>query len=217
MIRDAIDAFEQVFSPPFRKVMLKSLALTLGVLILAWLAFDWLILSFATSGPPWLKDVLNVVVGVSLFIAMVYLAAPATSAVGSFFVDEIAGNVERSIYADGARGKAVPAAASAAFALRFAGVSLLVNMIALALWFLPVIDIAAFFGANGYLLGREYFELAAMRFRSPADARAMRRHFAPRVYLYGVVITGFVAIPILNLFTPLFATALMTRLHKRLS
>ena len=45
----------------------------------------------------------------------------------------------------------------------------------------------------------------------------MRRHFAAPVYLAGLFIAGFVAIPLLNLFTPLFATALMARLHKRLS
>ena len=83
--------------------------------------------------------------------------------------------------------------------------------------FIPGIGFAAWIGANAYLLGREYFELAAMRFRSLAEAREMRRRFAAPVYLAGLFISGFVAIPLLNLFTPLFATALMARLHKRLS
>ena len=101
--------------------------------------------------------------------------------------------------------------------MRFAGLSILVNLIALALLFAPVVNIVAFLGANGYLLGREYFELAAMRFRMPDEARAMRRAYGLRIFLAGLIIAGFVAIPILNLCTPLFATALMTRLHKRLA
>ena len=87
----------------------------------------------------------------------------------------------------------------------------------LALLFAPVVNIVAFLGANGYLLGREYFELAAMRFRPPAEARAMRLHYQGRIFLAGLIIAGFVAIPVLNLCTPLFATAFMTRVHKRLA
>ena len=87
---------------------------------------------------------------------------------------------------------------------------------ALVLFFLPGIGFAAWFAANAYLLGREYFELAAMRFRSAEEARAMRRYFAGPVFLAGLIIAGFVAVPILNLATPLFAAALMARLHKRL-
>jgi CysZ protein len=81
----------------------------------------------------------------------------------------------------------------------------------------PGINVFAFLAANGYLLGREYFELAAMRYRSFEDARAMRRRFGLHVFVAGLLIAGFVAVPLLNLFTPLFATAFMTRLHRRLS
>ena len=91
------------------------------------------------------------------------------------------------------------------------------TLAALVLLFVPGFGLLAWIGANAYLLGREYFELAAMRFRPVAEARAMRRHFALPVYLAGLSIAGFVAIPLLNLFTPLFATALMARLHKRLA
>ena len=101
--------------------------------------------------------------------------------------------------------------------MRFALLSIAVNLVALILLFVPGLNLVAFIGANGYLLGREYFELAAMRFRSVDEARAMRRHFGVTVFFAGLVIAGFVAIPLLNLFTPLFATALMVRVHKRLS
>ena len=87
---------------------------------------------------------------------------------------------------------------------------------ALVLLFIPGIGFAAWFAANAYLLGREYFELAAMRFRPAPEARAMRRYFAGPVFLAGLIVAGFVAVPVLNLATPLFAAALMARLHMRL-
>ena len=82
---------------------------------------------------------------------------------------------------------------------------------------MPGINIAAFFLVNGYLLGREFFEFAAMRFRSEAEAKALRRKHAGTVFLAGLVIAAFLAIPLLNLLTPLFAAAMMVHLHKMVS
>jgi CysZ protein len=74
-----------------------------------------------------------------------------------------------------------------------------------------------FFIATAWLLGREYFELAAMRFRSPQDAKAMRKENAATIFTAGLFIAAFVSIPIVNLATPLFGMAFMVHMHKRLS
>ena len=74
-----------------------------------------------------------------------------------------------------------------------------------------------FFLATAYILGREYFELAAMRFRPPAEAKLLRKRNAGTVYVGGLFITAFVSIPIVNLATPIVAMALMVHLHKRVS
>jgi uncharacterized protein involved in cysteine biosynthesis len=73
------------------------------------------------------------------------------------------------------------------------------------------------FLANAYLLGREYFELAAMRFRPPAEARAMRRANRGYIWLAGLPIAFVVSIPVVSLITPLFAMAYMVHIHKRMS
>jgi CysZ protein len=217
MINDAIDAFAQIFTPPFRATLLKSLGLTIGLLVVIWLGLDRLAAYFIHVETGWLATILSVLVGLGLVVGLAFLIAPVTSLVAGFFLDDMAAIVERAIDPAGAPGKPIPAGAAAIFALRFAGLSILVNLIALALLFAPVVNIVAFLGANGYLLGREYFELAAMRFRTPAEARAMRLHYQVRIFLAGLIIAGFVAIPLLNLCTPLFATAFMTRVHKRLA
>jgi uncharacterized protein involved in cysteine biosynthesis len=56
-----------------------------------------------------------------------------------------------------------------------------------------------------------------MRYRPVAEARALRRENAVRVFLAGLAIAGVVAVPFLNLVTPIFAISLMVRVHKRLS
>jgi CysZ protein len=102
-------------------------------------------------------------------------------------------------------------------ALKFFGVVILGNMVALMLLLVPGINIAAFFLVNGYLLGREFFEFAAMRFRTEAEAKALRSAYGGTVFLAGLVIAGFLAIPLLNLLTPLFAAAMMVHLHKAIT
>ena len=197
--------------------MAKSLALSAALLALSWIGLDRLALSLAPLEPPWLATTISLLVGLGLLAGLMFLAAPVSSLVAGFFLDEIAAHVEREIDPAGPPGRPAPVVASALFALRFAGLSLLVNLIALALLFVPGLGVVAWIGANGYLIGREYFELAAMRFRSATEARAMRRHYAIPVFAHGLLIAGFVAVPVLNLLTPLFATALMARLHERLS
>ena len=217
MMQDALDSFNDVFSPPFRSVMLKSVALTLAVLIAGGMALDRIALHFVHISHGWLATLISLAIGLGLAAGMALLAAPATSLAASFFFDEIAAIVEREIDPDGPPGRAAPLAEATLASLRFAALTLIVMLAALALFFLPGVGLAGWFTANAYLLGREYFELAAMRFRPAAEARAMRRHFAVPVFLAGLIVAAFVAVPILNLATPLFAAALMARLHKRLA
>ncbi|HLW93667.1 MAG TPA: sulfate transporter family protein [Roseiarcus sp.] len=217
MFDDAFAAFAQIFSPPFRATLAKSLALTIGVLIVAWFALDRLAVAYLAFGPPWLATALAILAALGLIVGLAFLVAPITSLTAGFFLDDIALLVEREIDPIGPVGRPIPFGTAALLALRFAGLAILVNLVALALLFAPGVNVFAFLIANGYLLGREYFELAAMRFRSFDEARAMRQHFGLTVFLAGLIIAGFIAVPVLNLCAPLFATAFMTRLHKRLS
>ena len=74
-----------------------------------------------------------------------------------------------------------------------------------------------FFLVNGYLLGREYFQFAAMRFRPEREANQLRKKFGFEIFLAGLVIAAFMSVPLLNLLTPVFAATLMVHLHKQVS
>jgi CysZ protein len=216
MITDAFDAFAEIFSPPFRRVMWKSLALTTAILALAGVGLDRLALSFVHVGPAWLGAVLSVVLALGLIVGMIFLAPPTASLVASFYLDDIAALVERTIDPNGPPGRPLPLAPSVAMGIRFAVLSVLVNVIVLALTLFTGIGLVSYFVLNGYLLGREYFELTAMRHVSAAEARFLFQRQWPMVFIAGAIVSGFVAVPVLNLLTPLFATALMTRVYKRI-
>jgi uncharacterized protein involved in cysteine biosynthesis len=101
--------------------------------------------------------------------------------------------------------------------IKIALVALAVYLCALPFLFFAGLGVVILFLANAYLLSREYFELAAMRFRPPAEAKTMRRQHAAYVFLAGLVIALFVSIPLLNLAAPIFAMAYMVHIHKLLA
>ncbi|WP_374546013.1 sulfate transporter family protein [Rhodoblastus sp.] len=223
MIDDAVESLRDIFTPPFRAVLLKSLGLTVALLAALWLILErgaiWLTTSGSSwfEGAPWLKTLVEVAAGLGLFVGLIFLIAPVAMLVAGFFLDELADHVEARIYPPDRQGRAVPAVTSMGLALRFSLVALAVNLAAFALWLLPGVNALVFFFANAYLFSREYFELAAMRFRSPEEARSLReKHWLP-VLAAGLLIAVFVATPLLNLLTPLFGVGLMARLHKRLT
>jgi CysZ protein len=216
MIEAAFQAFGETFSPPLRRILLKSIGLAFLLLIVLGMILQGGITHLVTLPYPF-DMALAIFTALGIIAGAIYLMPPITSLVASLFFDEIAEQVERRNYSADPVGKALPVTTSVLLSLRFFGLVLLVNLVALVLLILPGVNVAVFFIANGYLLGREYFELAAMRFRTIDEARDLRRANAMRVFLAGLVIAGIVIIPILNLITPVFATAFMVRMHKKIS
>jgi CysZ protein len=216
MIETAVHAFGETFSPPLRRILVKSIGLAFLLLVVLGMVVQGAINHIVTLPHPF-DMALAIFTALGIIAAAIYLMPPITSLVASLFFDEIAEQVERRNYPADPVGKALPVTTSVLLSIRFFALVLLVNLIALALLILPGVNIAIFFFANGYLLGREYFELAAMRFRGIDEARALRRANALRVFGGGLLIALIVMIPILNLITPVFATAFMVRLHKRIS
>ena len=217
MLSDALESFIEIFFPSFRTVMWKSLGLTAIVLFLLRLGLDRLASSLMPAAPTWLSWILSIVVALGLVASLTLLAAPTALLVASFYLDNIADAVEREINPLGPRGRPLPLPASLYVGLRFAALSLLVNLAVLALTLFTGVGFVAFFVLNGYLLGREYFELAAMRHLPFPQAVELRRQRSFEVFIAGTIVAAFVAIPLLNLFTPLFATAFMTRMIKHLA
>ena len=217
MLQAAALAFRDIFSPPFRGALLKSLALTIALLIALWLLLQWLLATWVAAPWPWLDTAFSVLTGVGLLIGLGFLVAPVTALFAGLFLDDAAEVVERTHYGADPIGRPLPFARSIATSMRFLGLVLIVNAVALPLVLAVGFGFLIFLSANAYLLGREYFELAALRHYDEASVRRMRSRNSAKVFGAGLFIAGFLAIPILNLLTPLFATALMVHLYKRIA
>lgn len=213
-------AARQLFEPEFRKVLWKSVGLTLLLLVVAWIALEAVVSTFLTPflGPwPWVATAVVWLMGAGMFVGAIFLIAPVSAVFAGIFLDDVAEVVEARHYPGDRPGVAMPIIPSIFLAAKFLLVVALANIVALLLVLLPGINFAIFFLVNAYLIGREYFQFAAMRFRGEDDANALRREHGTRIFLAGLVITGFMAVPILNLATPIFATLMMVHLHKMIS
>ena len=95
--------------------------------------------------------------------------------------------------------------------------AIMVYLVALPLLLFAGLGALDLLPCTAYMLGREYFELAAMRFHPPAEARALRKRNGGTVFVAGLFIAAFVSIPIVKLATPLFGMAFMVHMHKRIA
>jgi CysZ protein len=232
MLDAAVKALTQMFSPPFRAVLLKAIAMALVLIVLAGVGVFYALTWFTTVGEGWAEGVLgphahtpltilawilSIAAGLGIIVGSVFLMPAVTALVASFFVDEIALEVERTYYADEPVGTPLPVLRAGIEGTRTALFSVLIYLLAVPFLLVAGVGVVIFFVAAAYLLSREYFELAAMRYRPPAEAKAMRKANQAMVFAAGLLIALFVSIPVVNLATPLFGMALMVHLHKQLS
>ncbi len=232
MLDAAVKALSQILSPPMRTILWRSIGLALvrgygagdrvaaAVELVCRYGEVW---AEAMLGPGFhttlniLSWIISIAAGLGVVLGGIFLMPAVTSLIASVFVDDVAEHVEREHYPAERPGDALPLGVAIPEGIKTALLTILVYLIALPFVLFAGAGFLIFFFATAWLLGREYFELAAMRFRSPAEAKAMRKDNAATVFTAGLFIAAFVSIPIVNLATPLFGMAFMVHMHKRLS
>jgi uncharacterized protein involved in cysteine biosynthesis len=153
-----------------------------------------------------------------LTIVFIFLGAPVAQAFASIFIDRVADAVEAKHYAEVKHGEGATFSELLFAGLSFAAVSLVLNLLAFPLQLTAIgVGTVVVFFVNGYLTGRTFFELAALRHMSARDARALRRRNRVRLFLGGALISLLAMIPILNFFAPLFGAAMMTHEYNKLA
>jgi CysZ protein len=232
MLAAVFKALDQMFTPPFRAVLFKSVGLAIALLVVLVVVLFRLLGWLSGTGIGWLEVTLGswahgtlavvgwiiaVALGVGLLAGAVLLMPAVTAVVASLFADEIAEIVERTHFPADPPGRALPIVRATVEGAKIALLAVAIYLVATPFLLFAGIGVVLFFLATAWVQGLQYFELAAMRFHSAAEAKALRRIHHTTVFIGGLFIAGFVSIPILNLATPLFGTALMVHIHKRLT
>jgi CysZ protein len=158
----------------------------------------------------------TLIAALALLIGFAFAITPVSFVVAGFFFDELAAKVEADI--DPKHPGAIPPlGAQIRVTAVFAALALALNIVALLLLLVPGVNAVIFLIVNAYLLGRGYFELAALRYSRIEDVARIRRANEWQIFLAGLFIAALAAVPLVNLLTPLFGASLMVRLHNKLA
>jgi len=209
-------SFSELLQPEARSLLIRSLVWSLAILAVLCIGI-WVFLGTTRLfDETWLENTVDVAGGLGA-VVLAYLLFPAViGLISSLFLDEIADQVEARHYPEGKGTREISVKENLVVAARFTGLLLLVNLIALPVYlvllFFPPVLIAFSALVNGYLMGREYFELVALRHMDPPAARAAFRRNRNRLSVAGAVIAVMLGIPLVNLLAPIVATAFMVHL-----
>jgi uncharacterized protein involved in cysteine biosynthesis len=217
-------AVGQLTDPRMRGVLWMGVLGALAVFALLWAAVWWLLSAVDPSGVwglstlmEWSGDYFDWVssaalVGAMLVATFMMFPAVVTIVVG-LFLDRVADAVEARHYPELGAPRPQSLAETLLSTVKFAMIVVLLNILILPLYLvlflLPPANLVLYYLLNGYLVGREFFELAAFRRLPPAEAVRLRRAFRSRVLLAGVVLTFLLTIPVVNLLAPVLGAAFM--------
>ncbi|MEL6518440.1 MAG: EI24 domain-containing protein [Pseudomonadota bacterium] len=225
IFNDVLKALGQMSDPRFRRVLFIGLGLTVALLIgvyalflglLNWFFPETLTLPFLGE-VTWIDDLLS---GASILLMMVlsiFLMVPVASAFTSLFLDDVADAVEATHFPGLSPAPRVSFAEGLRDSLNFLGVLIAANLVALVGYlFLGPLAPLGFIALNGFLLGREYFQLIALRRLGRDGAKAARRRHAVQIWAAGALMAAPLTIPIVNLLVPVLGAATFTHLFHRL-
>ncbi|MDO7638718.1 MAG: EI24 domain-containing protein, partial [Planktomarina temperata] len=165
----------------------------------------------------WLGALINIG-GVLFTIALsIWLMVPVTSAIIALFLDEVAQAVEARHYPHLPKQTATKLQDQILVGIRFLGILLLANVGALILsMIVPLLAPFVFWATNGYLMGREYFQMAAMRRMPRAQAQELYQRHQGSIWTAGILMAIPMSIPLVGLFIPILGAATFTHQFERL-
>src|ERR1700684_4102122 len=162
MFASARKAFAMLFDRDFRGLLFWTLVLTAVLFVALFIGVEWALHALPTLGNIWVNRVLEVAAPIILLLSIFFLGAPVAAMVASLFLDRIAAKVDAHFYPNDPRAPGTPAITNIGEAFRLIGLALLINVALIPVDVgVPGIAEIATVLANGWLLGREFFELAS--------------------------------------------------------
>jgi CysZ protein len=219
-------AISQLNDPRFFRVLALALGITIaGLVVVFWavmLVVGWFLPD--TVVLPWIgpvtfvDDVASWTAFGLMIVLSVILMVPVAAGVVGLFLDGIVSAVEARHYPNLPPVTELGLSEQVWDALVFFCVVVAANGIALAIYFLlPPFAPFIFWVVNGYLLGREYFTLVAMRRLGRKGAAALRERHMARIWIAGTLMAIPLSIPVFNLIVPVLGVAVFTHQYHRLA
>lgn len=219
-----LKALGQLPDRPFRSVLFRGIGLSVALLAALTYGISFLVGFFVTDAVSipyigtvnWIDSAASWAVIPLMIVLSVFLMVPVASAFTGLFLDDVAQAVEDRHYPGQGPVTKISLSDNLRDSLGFLGVMIAVNAVALILY-LPAGPLAPFlfWAVNGYLLGREYFQMAAMRRLGRAEASRLRRRCWARIWVAGTLMVVPLSLPLVNLLIPVLGAATFTHLYHR--
>jgi len=221
ILRAYARAVAQLSDPKLRSVLWKVLLMTAAVFAALWTGVGYALAGVELFQTGWLESLAEWLGGgAAVVVAIVVtwvLFPPVVTMFMGIFQDAIVVRVEQKHYPDLPPGREASFATVLGSTAKLILMTAILNLLALPLYLLlPGLNLVIFYVLNGYLLGREYFEVIALRRLDQRDAKRFRKRRRGTIWLAGAVLAFLFSIPILNLLAPLIGTAAMVHVFERL-
>lgn len=216
MIRAFTKAIGQISDPAIKAVIWKSVIGSITVFVLLITGIGWTLTNTALFEIGWVETTLDIFGGLAAFILALVLFPGVVSGLASVLLDDVAEAVEARHYAEAGPARAMGWGEVIWTSLRLIGLTVLLNLLVLPLYLIPIVNVAVFYGLNGHLLGREYFEVVALRRMDGAAAKALRQSHKGKVWLAGAITAFLLTIPVVNMIAPVLGTAAMVHLFYKI-
>lgn len=162
----------------------------------------------------WLETIIDFLGGFATLLLTWFLFPGLVTAVIGLFLDKIVDGVEAVHYPHLPPADGLEFSEALMGTIKFFATLVFMNLFVLLFLFIPPLFPFVFYGVNGYLLSREYFELVAQRRMSRVEARALRKAHSGRLLIFGVGATVLLTLPIVNLLIPMVAASTMVHLFE---
>lgn len=213
----SLNGFLDLFSPALFKLLLASILIAASLLG----ASVWAVITYIVPLiPDWQGRFGGVAEatasGFAVFLAFVValvLWPLVAMIVSGLFFDVASDRLEAKLLPAEKRGKPPSVQQGLLAGLKFASVSLPLNLLAIPLYFLPGINLIVAIGLNTFLLSRENYMLAELRYRPFDQARKALRAHRGSVFLAALPGACLCIIPFVSFIVPLWMLATMVRLR----
>jgi len=224
MIKHIGRAIAQFTSPGTWGVILLSILVTGLAFVVLFLGATWGLAQIPEMGWTWfgwswawVDNVIAFVASLIVAVAFIFLLIPVSAVTLGFFVEDIANRVEDRWY--GGRGEIRDPGIGEILivVIRFFAALIFFNLLVLPLYLIPFVNVVVYVVLNGMLVGREFFEMVALRHMPPREVAAARKKNRFTLFSAGVVTTLALSIPVVNFVAPVFGAALMVHVYKELA
>ena len=189
--------------------------LSLIVFLSLWVGVTWLIEWETLTEITGVATVLKLLGSFATIVIAFFLFPVVITLFLGFFLESIAAAVEVKHYPDLAKPKGIGIVSGIYASLLFLLKAIVVNLLLLVLLVVPPVYPFAWFLGNGYLIGREYFELVAFRRLSRSDAKILRARHRWTLMFGGFGGVALFALPVINLIAPVILTMVMVHCTER--